>query len=92
MVTLEQIQVLVAESGLEAADALLLPIESGLSGMPILKVDDEQAMRLRQGKRITQGQLLACELCCAIDMQGQLVALAEVDPAGEVRVRRGFAG
>ena len=91
MVTLDQLQALVAEAGLAAADALLLPLETGLAGMPMLRVDDDQARQLRQGKRIVQAHLVGCDLCCVTDAEGCLVALAEVGPAGEVRVRRGFA-
>jgi len=92
MYRLEQLQELVDESGRAAADALLLPLESGLASLPKLLVDSEQARQLRQGKRISQSVLSACELCCAIDGEGRLVALAQVDTAGEVQVRRGFSG
>jgi len=90
MYTLDQLQMLTDEAP-GAADALLLPLENGLAGLPQLHVNAEQAMQLRQGKRITQDQWLACELCCAIDPQGHLVALVDVDDAGQVRVRRGFS-
>ncbi len=37
-----------------------------------------------------QTQLTDCTLCRALDARGRLVALVEIDAAGEVRVRRGF--
>jgi hypothetical protein len=53
-------------------------------------VNDEQAAQLRQGKRLQQSALLEQPLCRVLDTNGRLVALAEIDKAGEVRVRRGF--
>jgi hypothetical protein len=55
-----------------------------------LSVTADQALLLEQGKRLMQNVLGEQALCRAIDEKGRLVALVSIDPAGEVRVRRGF--
>jgi tRNA pseudouridine55 synthase len=90
MHTLENLERIKAEGGLGALDRLLLPLETGLAGMPALTVSTEQAVLLKQGKRLTQMALLDQSLCRALDSDGRLVALVEIDACGEVRVRRGF--
>jgi len=93
MHTLAELERIAADGGGTAAlDQLLLPLESGLSALPALRLTAEQAMQLQQGKRLQQGELSSQALCCALDGAGKLVALVEIDPAGEVRVRRGFGG
>jgi tRNA pseudouridine55 synthase len=78
------------DSGLPGLDALLLPLETGLVGLPELRVSAEQALQLQQGKRWVQNALVNQPLCRALAPDGSLVALVEIDACGEVRVRRGF--
>jgi hypothetical protein len=68
----------------------MLPLESALDALPALHLDPGQELALRQGKRFTQAALGATLLCRALDSENRLVALVEIDPAGEVRVLRGF--
>lgn len=72
-----------------ALDALLLPIEEGLATLPQLRVSEEEVARLRQGKRLVRA-ICDHSFCRAMGPDGRLVALVEIDPHGEVRVRRGF--
>ena len=90
MYTLEALQRVRDEGGNAALDALLLPLEAGLDALPVLHLDDAQALLLRQGKRFVQAALAAEPLCPALDADGRLVALVEIGADGEVRVRRGF--
>jgi len=90
MFTLEQLEAIGA-SGDAALDACLLPLERGLAAMPQLSVSAAEAAALGQGRRLLRDPADAVELACAIDPAGRLVALVEVDSAGEVRVRRGFS-
>jgi tRNA pseudouridine55 synthase len=78
------------EHGLAGLDGLLLPLESALLALPALNVTPEQELQLRQGKRFTQTQFGAVQLGRAVDSLNRLVALVEIDAAGEVRVLRGF--
>ena len=90
MHTLAQLEEILDASGLAGLDALLLPLQEGLTGLPVLTVSAEQARELRQGKRLLQQNLKEQPLCQALDEAGSLIALVGVDSAGEVRVRRGF--
>jgi tRNA pseudouridine55 synthase len=78
------------QRGLAGLDALMLPLESALDALPALQVAPAQELQLRQGKRFIQTQLGATALCRALDSSNRLVALVEIDLAGEVRVLRGF--
>lgn len=70
-------------------DALLLPLEAGLSGYPQVLIDDGAAAQLAHG----QSAYVAADVvgpCVAMDARGQARALVERSAAGELRVLRGF--
>jgi tRNA pseudouridine55 synthase len=90
MHTLESLERVAADGDTKALDGLLLPLESGLSGLPELTLSDADAQHLRHGQRLALAGAQACALASACDARGKLVALVEVDDAGEIRVRRGF--
>jgi tRNA pseudouridine55 synthase len=90
MHTLGRLERVRDESGQAGLDALLLPLEQGLSGLPALHLSDEEARQLQQGKRLNQSLLIGLPRCRALDGGGRLVALVEIDAQGEVKVRRGF--
>jgi tRNA pseudouridine55 synthase len=90
MATFETLQQLMADGGMAAIDGLLLPLDTGLAGLPAVPLDSAQVLQLRQGKRVTQSALADQVLCRALDPAGRLVALVEIDGHGEMRVRRGF--
>ena len=87
MVTLEQLQ---AVGGHDELDALLLPLERGLEALPTLRLSVQQAIAVGQGKRFVQTDLVDQPLCGALNEHGLLVALVQIDAAGEVKVLRGF--
>lgn len=91
MWTLEQLQRIHVERGSAGLDELLLPLEQGLAMLPALSLLAEQAIGLRQGKRIAQGIAKDMPLCRALDAANRLVALVEIDGQGQVRVLRGFS-
>ena len=91
MHTLDELERAAGEGGTAALDRLLLPLESGLTGLPALTLSDADSRRLRHGQRLVVAGANASELARAVDPCGRLVALVEVDDAGEIRVRRGFA-
>lgn len=91
MHTLAELERIAAEGGAAALDPLLLPVETGLRGLPELALSDADAQRLRHGQRVVFTGAQACALARACDVRGRLVALVEVDVTGEIRVRRGFA-
>lgn len=87
MHTLDELAQL-AEAGPSALDALLLPLEQGLAGYPQLRIDTEQAGRLRQGQAIEMAS--APGRYVALDTAGYAVALAEIGTDGRLRALRGF--
>jgi tRNA pseudouridine55 synthase len=91
MRTLDELESISTGGGMAGLDRVLLPLETGLSGLPELNLSDADAQRLRHGQRVALTGAQACALARACDARGKLVALVEVDDAGEVRVRRGFA-
>jgi tRNA pseudouridine55 synthase len=90
MHTLGELERIAADGGTVALDRLLLPVERGLRGLPEVALSDADAQRLRHGQRVALADANACALARACDVRGKLVALVEVDGAGEMRVRRGF--
>ena len=90
MYTLDELQKLREDGGEPALQALLLPLEEGLQGLPGIQVSPEQAQQLQQGKRWCQDGLRAVDLARALDDGQRLVALVRIDAAGEVAVVRGF--
>lgn len=79
-----------AHGGEAAIDALLLPIEAGLTGLPALELDAVQSVQLRHGQRMQVVVPPSLGLHRALNPQGQLVALVEIDAGGFVSVTRGF--
>jgi tRNA pseudouridine55 synthase len=71
--------------------APLLPVESGLSGLPALRVSPADAGRLARGQAVLLRGRDAplMEGWVSVSAQGALVALAQVEK-GELRPRRIF--
>jgi len=74
--------------GAAALDALLLPLEEGLSGYPRLALDDADVARLRHGQAVPVA--VAAGRYIAVDEAGIAIALAECGEDGSLRSRRGF--
>jgi tRNA pseudouridine55 synthase len=90
MWSLAPIETLRDADGSAALDRLLLPLESGLAGLPALPVSVDEAVRLGQGKRLDRPGMAVTALGWAVDPEGHAIALVEVRQGGEVRVVRGF--
>jgi tRNA pseudouridine55 synthase len=88
MMTLAELQSHALQGGRDALDALLLPIEAGLAGMPAYRLDAEQARRLGQGQRLAWSEAESGD-GAAFDPDGQALGLVTVS-AGELRPRRLF--
>jgi tRNA pseudouridine55 synthase len=88
MTDLDTLQEL-AERGTDAIDARLLPLEAGLSGYPMVEVDEAAAQRLRQGQPADAG-IIGSGRLVAVDAEGRVVALVESGPDGRLRSQRGF--
>jgi tRNA pseudouridine55 synthase len=90
MHTLPVLERTAAEHGDAGLAALLLPLEAALDAIPALTLDAQAAWRLAHGQRLRVAAA-ARPLVRALAPDGRLVALAAVDAAGWVTVRRGFA-
>jgi tRNA pseudouridine55 synthase len=90
MSTLEQLEEARATGGYPALDALLVPLEQGLALLPAVPLDAAQAQCLRHGQRLNLADFAPLPLGRALDGDGRLVALVEIAPDGDTRVRRGF--
>jgi tRNA pseudouridine55 synthase len=88
--TLEELREL-AEQGPEALDAQLMPVEIGLSSLPSVCLDADQARRVGMGQKIqlpkppATGVLV--QLC---DETGRCLGLAAMDDEGRLKVQRLF--
>lgn len=90
MYGLDDLEAIAANEGSAGLDALLLPVESGVAALPRISLNAEQSTALRQGKRISIVEPVAQLCCCAVDTEGRLVALVEIDAQGALKVLRGF--
>jgi tRNA pseudouridine55 synthase len=88
MVGLDALREIAATGGTAALDALLLPIETGLTAYPAVRVNRADAERLRQGQPVT-GDVQPGSYV-ALDVEGRAVALVESGADGCLRCRRGF--
>jgi len=89
MVTLGELEEAAAR-GDAALDALLLPLSAGLADLPALGLDEAQALAVAQGQQIPWPGLPEQGTSAAFAPDGRLLALVEADPAGRVRIIRGF--
>ena len=89
MLTLDQLQA-VAEQGDEALLPLVLPLEIGLTGWPILCLDEAQIKRFGQGQRlvIADCQILGDVNVC--DGTGRSLGIASLDQYGVLQAKRLF--
>ena len=103
MVTLDQLRE-AAEAGPDPLDACLLPVEAGLAHIPRVDLDPDQTRVLGFGQPVPLGPDAVRgedgtaggpadtidRRCAAYGSDGRLMALAEVDGEGVLRVLRGF--
>ena len=71
--------------------AFALSPAAALAHFPVLHVDDQLARSVRDGK-VARATGLAAGVALALDARLDLVAILEVNEAGDARVTRGFGG
>jgi tRNA pseudouridine55 synthase len=90
MFTLEALRE-AAHQGEEALLATMLPVAAGLAHMPSVHLDATQSQAVAQGRRIALAPgIVPPGRCAAFAEDGALLALAECDDEGVLRVLRGF--
>jgi tRNA pseudouridine55 synthase len=88
--TLDELREL-AEQGLEALDAQLMPVETGLSSLPKVFLDADQARRIGMGQKILLPKPEAAESLVQLrDQAGRCLGLAAMDEEGRLKVQRLF--
>jgi tRNA pseudouridine55 synthase len=80
-----------AEQGLEVLDAQLMPVETGLSSLPKVYLDADQARRIGMGQKIQLPKPEAAESLVQLsDQAGRCLGLAAMDEEGRLKVQRLF--
>lgn len=87
--TLDELETRLLRDGRESIDALLLPVEAALAGLPAVNLDAAGSQRFVQGQPLA-GQTEAEGLCRVFAADGRLLALGEIDAGGVLRARRGL--
>jgi tRNA pseudouridine55 synthase len=89
MVTLAELEH-AAGQGEAALDGLLLPLSAGVADLPALQLDGSLARAVAQGQQIPWPGPPEQGRSAAFGPGGRLLALVEPDPAGRLRILRGF--
>jgi len=89
MWTLDALQAL-ADRGERSLDACLLPIETGMTSWPEVRVDPAQARRLGQGQHV-DGDFRPRGGVAMFDLSGRALGLGEVGQDGSLRPQRLFS-
>jgi tRNA pseudouridine55 synthase len=90
MCTLAQLEALAEEGAPGALDALLMEPDAVLRHLPRVDVQDELAVRLRQGQSVGVAATLGAGLVRVYAAGGPFVGIAEIDGAGNLMPRRIF--
>lgn len=89
MVTLDALETAAAAGG-AALWRCLLPVAAGLAGLPELHLDPAQSAAVARGQRLALSAPHPSGRCAAFADGGGLLALVDVDQAGQVQIVRGF--
>jgi tRNA pseudouridine55 synthase len=88
--TIEQLEAL-AEQGTDALDAVLMPVETALSAIPKLIVDEQQARKIGMGQKLQLSNMNeAVQLIQLCNPAGRCLGLAGIDASGFVKIQRLF--
>ena len=85
----------IAQKGLGALDACLLPIRCGVAGWPEIQLEQADLVHLAQGRAVQMADLaraFAPGEVAVLDGQGLLRAIARMDEAGLLSPRRWLGG
>ncbi len=88
MVDFAKLDGLLAEKGLSALDALLLPIEVAFQGWPSVRLEADSAWYLQRGQAVRASQAPTGGLVCIYGPDDRLLGVGEVLEDGRVAPRR----
>jgi tRNA pseudouridine55 synthase len=87
-VSLEQLEKLAAERQFEALNGLLLPVDSGLSGMPTVVLPDDSSYYLRQGQPVLASNMPSAGMVRIVEDTGEFLGVGEITDDGMLAPRR----
>jgi tRNA pseudouridine55 synthase len=88
MVTMERLESLAGDGDLQALDALLLPIDSGLAHWPAVTLGADASHYLKQGQPVTASALPASGWVRIYDNHNHFLGAGVIDDNGMVAPRR----
>ena len=88
MVTMEQLENLARDGDLQALDALLLPIDSGMAHWPAVTLGADASHYLKQGQAVTASALPASGWVRIYDNHNNFLGAGVIDDNGMVAPRR----
>jgi tRNA pseudouridine55 synthase len=90
MHTLDELVGLAGQGGDAALEPLVLSIETGLAGWPVLQLDEVQIKRFGQGQRLVIPDNLILGDVNVCDQTGRSLGLATLDQYGVLQAKRLF--
>jgi tRNA pseudouridine55 synthase len=91
IVSMEQVEA-ASESGFDALDGLLLPVDSALQNWPEIKLTADSAFYLRSGQAVMVPKAPAEGMVRIYDELNDFVGVGEIDDDGKVAPKRLFQG
>ena len=88
MITLEQIERIADEQGLEALDALLLPLDTGLAHWPEVRLNADSSFYLKQGQAVQVPKAPTDGWVRIYGSDDEFLGIGEIDDHGRVAPRR----
>jgi len=87
--TLEQLENILAEQGLEGLQSLLLPVDSTIHDWPTVSLSEEEAFYIRRGQEIVMTNVIAENGLVRLVMNGeQFIGVGEVIELNRIAPRR----
>ena len=89
LVTVEQVEA-AAETGPEALDQLMIPVDSALIALPAVHLNQEQSWFLRQGNPVQVAQPPHAGICRIYDESARFIGVGEAHADGRIAPKRLF--
>ncbi len=87
-VSLEQLEELAAERQFETLNGLLLPVDSGLVGMPTVVLPEDSSFYLRQGQPVLAPNMPTAGMVRIVEDTGEFLGVGEITDDGMLAPRR----
>lgn len=88
MKTLDQLETLLADGGLAALDACLLPMDTAVQSLPVVQLSTESAYYVRTGQSVRVNLPVGAPLVRLVAEDGAFMGIGEALPDGRVKPQR----